>query len=30
LVQQAVAIEPTPYKTMVKRAKKNNSPEHKI
>jgi hypothetical protein len=29
LAQQAVAIEPTPYKTMVKRAKKNNS-EHKI
>jgi hypothetical protein len=30
LVQQAVAIEPTPYKTMVKHTKKNNSPEHKI
>ena len=30
LVQQAVAIEPTPYKTMVKRVKKNSSPEHKI
>jgi transposase-like protein len=29
LAQQAVAIEPRPYKTMVKRAKKNNS-EHKI
>jgi len=30
LVQQAVAIEPAPYKTMVKHTKKNNSPEHKI
>lgn len=30
LVQQAVAIEPTPYKTMVKKAKKINSLKHKI
>jgi len=30
LVQQAVAIEPTTYKTMVKRGKKNIFPEHKI
>jgi len=30
LVQQAVSIEPTPYKTMVKKAKKINSLKHKI
>jgi len=30
LVQQAVAIEPTPYKTMIKRGKQVNSSKHKI